>query len=607
MKPTEPHSVELLSPARDHNTAIAAIDWGADAVYMGGPSMGARSAACNSIEQIARTVDYAHRFGVRVYVTLNTIVFDEELDAARSLAEQIALAGADALIVQDMAYTRMGLSGIELHASTQMFNASVDDVRFLEECGFAKVVLERNLTFEQIKAIRAATTVELECFVHGAICVCHSGRCSMSRSMSLRSGNRGNCMQACRLPYDLTDGNGRKVCRNTYLLSTGDLNLSQHIGELIDAGIGSFKIEGRLKDADYVRTATGCYRKIIDRHLEQSGGRYVRSSFGESTMDVEPDLEKCFARQSTEYFFGGTRGGVATLVTPKSRGEYIGRVIDRRKGLVRTDGTKRVVTGDGINFVSNGELKGSFVNRCEGEWFGCDQTIETGSEIYRNADHNYAAALKQSRTRRLLEVDAHLRFDRQSATLTLDDRHSHTAQAHCTLSGEQARDPEAAKENCRRQTIKTGGTSFRIGQCTIECNGAMPLVATAAINALRREAVERLESALSASVPQRRPFVENRAARLPHPTAGAEYNIANHLAREFYHDHGAETIDTGIDLTAIEAGTVVMTTPYCIRREIGECLREGSQLKDPLTIVNGGRSFELSFDCKSCIMKVIKR
>ena len=304
----KPGKIELLAPARDLRSARAAIDCGADAVYMGGPRFGARQAAGNSVADIAAVAEYARRFGVRVYVTLNTLLFDDELADAERIARQVVEAGADALIVQDMAYLEMELEGVELHASTQTFNASPEKAAFLADCGFSRVILERNLSLEEIRRIRAATDVELECFVHGAICVCYSGRCYMSRTMSPRSGNRGDCMQACRLPYDLLDAAGNVLMAGKHLLSVRDMDLSGRLGDLLDAGVTSFKIEGRLKDEAYVRNVVAWYRTRLDREIAARPG-LVRASEGQSDPGFEPDLARTFSRGRTEYFFDGRRAG----------------------------------------------------------------------------------------------------------------------------------------------------------------------------------------------------------------------------------------------------------------------------------------------------------
>lgn len=327
--------VELLAPARDLQSAVAAVDYGADAVYIGGAKFGARHAAGNSAEQIARVAEYAHRYGVRVHATLNTLIYDDELETAERQARELIAAGVDALIVQDMALRRMDLP-VELHASTQVCNMTPEQARFLGECGFARVILERALSLDEIRAICAATNAEVECFVHGAICVGYSGRCFLSRSMSERSGNRGACSQPCRLTYDLTDGSGRTYLAGKHLLSVRDLNLSAHVGELLDAGVRSLKIEGRLKDINYIRNTVAYYRRAVDDALTVRP-HLRRASAGESVADFTPDTAKSFTRGESEYFFAGKRAGVASFDTPKAVGEYAGCVTRVERTRFRLD------------------------------------------------------------------------------------------------------------------------------------------------------------------------------------------------------------------------------------------------------------------------------
>ena len=345
--------VELLAPAKDYAAAAAAVDYGADAVYIGGARFGARQAAGNSAEEIARVVEYAHRFGVRVHATLNTLVWDDELEAAERQARSLIDAGVDALIVQDMALRRMDLP-VELHASTQVSNRTPEGARFLGEAGFARVILERNLTLEEIRAICAATAAEVECFVHGAVCVGYSGRCFLSRSMSARSGNRGVCSQPCRLTWDLTDGKGRTWIAGKHLLSVRDMNLSQRIGDLLDAGVTSFKIEGRLKDLAYIRNVVAHYRRAVDEALALRPG-LVRSSVGESVPDFTPDPSKSFTRGESDYFLDGKRAGVASFDTPKAVGERVGRVAGVSGGTFTVDSADDALHANDVT-VSGGTL-----------------------------------------------------------------------------------------------------------------------------------------------------------------------------------------------------------------------------------------------------------
>ena len=383
--------IELLAPAKDLEAAIAAVDHGADAVYMGGARFGARRAAANSAEDVARAAEYAHRYGARLYAALNTVIFDDELAAAEAAARELVAAGVDALIVQDMALRAMDLH-VELHASTQAGCMTAEDAVFLEGCGFARIILERALSIDDIRGIRrAARNVELECFVHGAICVGYSGRCFLSRSMSARSGNRGECSQPCRLPYDLVDGAGRTVIAGRHLLSVRDMDLSQRLEELMDAGVTSFKIEGRLKDLRYIKNVVSYYRDRLDGILSRRGADFRRSSFGRTEREFAPDPSKSFTRGATEYMFDGKCRGVASFDTPKAVGEYVGRVTGLVRGGFRMEGAAVLSAGDGICAVSAAGAAGTNVNRVDGATVEPNRMagIVVGAEIYRNYDHRF--------------------------------------------------------------------------------------------------------------------------------------------------------------------------------------------------------------------------
>ncbi len=418
----ESRKIELLAPARDPATGRVAVDAGADALYIGGPGFGARRAAGNSPADIAALVRYARPFGVRVYATLNTLLFDSELAEAEVVARELSDAGVDALIVQDMAWLRMGLGDVEFHASTQTSNIDPDNVAFLGRAGFRRVILERALSLDDIIGIRTAVPedVEIEVFVHGAICVGYSGRCFLSRAADpARSGNRGDCSQPCRLAYDLTDDAGRTAVKGKHLLSVRDLDLSARLGELLDAGVSSFKIEGRLKDATYVRNVVSHYRALIDKELITRPG-LRRASVGVSVPDFTPDPGKSFTRGGTEYYFDGARPGVASFDTPKAVGETVGRVTDCNKAGFVTDNPNRpLAPGDGICFFAEGELRGTNINRvvdgrarpnkCEG--------IALGTEIFRNFDHDFTRALERSRMKRRISATVHVTRGRDSDTM----------------------------------------------------------------------------------------------------------------------------------------------------------------------------------------------
>jgi len=589
--------IELLAPARDFDSVRAAVDYGADAVYMGAARFGARAAAGNSADDIARAAEYAHRFGVRVHVTLNTVLFERELQQAEALAREVAAAGADALIVQDMAYRRMALP-VELHASTQVCNMTPGRARFLGECGFARVILERGLSIGQIREICRSTAAEVECFVHGAICVGYSGRCFLSRSMSDRSGNRGECSQPCRLTYDLTDGAGRRYIEGKHLLSVRDMNLSERLGEMLDAGVTSFKIEGRLKDERYVKNVVAYYRRRIDACLAERPG-LRRSSFGESRCDFEPDPSKSFTRGESEYFFSGKRAGVASFDTPKSVGEPVGRVASCSARTFTLDRDHTLAPGDGICFGG----AGTNVNAVDGRRVTPNRMdgIVPGAEIFRNYDNRFSLQLDRSRTRRTIAVDAEVRVSAGSLRMRFVRRDDGAA-AEAEAPGVFAPAKDAAKmlATLRTQTVKSGDTIFSVA--SVDVAGADRFVPASLAAGVRREALERL-----AAVPWRmehRILPDDPGARFPAEEITAEENVANSLARDFYLAHGVLRIAEPLETAATTAGCRVMRSAYCIRREIGECLKEGSQLRGPLYLERGPFRYRLDFDCRRCEMSL---
>ncbi len=601
--------IEVLAPARNYATALAAIDCGADAVYIGGNMFGARKDAGNTTEDIRRTVEYAHRFGVRVYATLNTVVFEHELERARTLAREIVEAGVDALIVQDPAYLRMGLQGVEFHASTQMFNASPEQARFLSECGFTRIVLERNLSLKEIKAIGEGCDAELECFVHGAVCVCYSGRCAMSLSMGGGSGNRGACSQPCRLPYDLIDERGRCLAKGRHLLSVRDLDLSRRVGELIDAGVCSFKIEGRLKDINYVRNVTAAYRRAVDEALAVREG-CVRSSFGESRCGFEPDLTKSFTRAGSAYYFDGLRSGVASFDTPKSVGEPMGRVKRvGREWFELERGDNDVAAGDGVCFMAGGRLCGTNINRVEGGRIFPNKMegVTAGTELFRNYDHRFNQLLDRCEVRRSIGVDVAVSIAGGEIVMRATEERGVTAECGVRLEGtDEARNPERAVEMIRAAVAKSGGTMFRVEQVNVECDGAMPFVSTAVVNELRRSVLSDLERKCALCVPARNAGEERADAKYPRRRIVMSENVTNSLSEAFYRDHGVEEFERGVDLRRDFEGVAVMRTRYCVRREMGMCLKREGAPREELFLVHGNRRFRLAFDCERCEMSVIK-
>jgi putative protease len=598
--------VEILAPARDLATARTAISHGADAVYIGAPRFGARHAAGNSIEDIATLVREAHLYGVRVYVTMNTIVYDSELEDAHSMAEQLVAIGVDALIVQDPAYLRMGLTGVELHASTQMAIRTPEEARFWADCGVTRVVLERGMTFEEIKSV-CDTGVEVECFVHGAICVGYSGRCFLSRSMGPRSGNRGECSQPCRLTWDLVDERGRVIIAGKHLLSVRDLNLSRHIEKMARAGVVSFKIEGRLKDENYIKNTVAYYRRLVDEAAARGTLRSA-SRGGGFNYEFTPNPHKTFLRGDTDYFFRGIQSGVASFDTPKSVGEPVGRVGRMGRGwfeLAERDPKAELHAGDGLCWMADGELVGTNVNRAEGVrvWPNKLDKLASGIEVYRNFDAEFNRALERSAPRRVLDVTASVEFGADGFVLTYTDEQGFSATAESNGSYDAPRNVERMESIVREQVGKTGDTPFRVTDITI--SGDVLFVPSGELARVRRECLAELEYTLSAQLPPRRSAVENPEAQLPWRVVDGSKNAVNAQSRQFYLDHGAERVEQGWDLEDSLYDRAVMTSRYCLRREIGECLRQKPKHRGALYLQRGALRYRLDFDCRRCEMRLI--
>ncbi len=595
--------IELLAPAKNRDSAFAAIDHGADAVYIGGARFGARHAAANSIDDIARVVEYAHAYGVKVHCTLNTLLFEEELPKAEESAREIVATGVDALIVQDMAFARMGL-GVDLHASTQMCNMTPEGVRFLEQCGFSRVVLERALSLSQMLEIAQTSSIELEAFVHGAICVGHSGRCYLSRSLSERSGNRGECSQPCRLSYDLCNSEGRKLLENKHLLSVKDLNLSSQIGAMLDAGIVSFKIEGRLKDIGYTKNIVAHYRAALDEQLRLRPDM-VRASQGVSTVEFTPNPSKSFTRGESEYLFWGQARNVASFESPKSVGENLGKVSQQRGGRFRLQTPHALHAGDGICFFTPEGMMGTNINRVEGDWFEPNRTdgLARGVEIFRNFDKEFGDTLERCRTRRKIATRARVTITPALITVHFTDLEGNCGSASCEGHFEEPRNEAKMLSVIQSQLLKSGETIFAVEDIDIE--GEILFIASSTLAQLRREALAALHAERLATYQRPAPFVEQPEAKLAQEHLTGEYNVVNSLARQFYLDHGARSIEQGHDLTAQFDSQRVMESSYCIRREIGECLKEGSTLREELYIERGAARYRLDFDCQKCRMNLI--
>jgi putative protease len=629
-RPVEPHQLELLAPARDADIGIEAVNHGADAVYIGGPSFGARAAASNEVADIARLAAHAHRFNARIFATLNTILADDELEPARQQIWRLYEAGVDALIIQDMGLLQLDLPPIQLHASTQTDIRTPEKARFLQDVGLSQIVLARELDLAQIAAIRSATDsarCTLEFFVHGALCVAYSGQCYISHAHTGRSANRGDCSQACRLPYQVTDMEGRIVAHDKHVLSMKDNNQSGNLEALIDAGIRSFKIEGRYKDMGYVKNITAHYRTLLDEIIERRP-EFARASSGRTTFAFTPDPEQNFNREFTDYFVGGRKDDIGAFDTPKNPGlpiGHVGKVGDKWVELV-TDSPDTVLNnGDGLCYYTlQKDLAGLAINRAEkvgaGVWrvFPKDalasfKDLRAGTQVNRNRDMNWMRMLDKSSSERRIGVWLRLDETADGFALTLTDEDGHSATAAAAHAKEPAKDAAKAEATLREHLGKLGTTHF--APMGIALDLAQPwFVPASFLNALRRDAVAALEAARAAAY--RRPVRAAAAeppAIYPEDTLSYLANVYNHQARDFYAKHGVQVVAAAYE-SHEEAGEVsLMITKHCVRYSLSLCPKQakgvtgvqGTVRAAPLTLINGSEKLTLRFDCKACEMHVV--
>ena len=613
--------LELLAPARDTNIGIAAIDCGADAVYIAGPQFGARQAAGNEVDDIRRLCEYAHRFGVRIFVTLNTILYDSELEAAYRQMLAVQEAGADAVIVQDLAIVRMAALGIgdfksefrlPLHASTQCAIRTPEQAAFLEGLGFSRLILERELSLEQIRAIRKAVSCELEFFVHGALCVCYSGQCYLSEKIAGRSANRGACIQACRSLYDLTDASGKVLVKNKALLSLKDYNLRNRIEELADAGITSFKIEGRLKNESYVRNVVRDYSLALEEIVSRRSGDFVRGSFGKVTGGFTPDTRKTFNRGYTELFIDGKRGQWACLDAAKSMGEEVGSVTSAgRDGLTVRMADSSIVlnNGDGFSFVSkDGSVCGFRGDVCEGNRIRCKQVpgIFQGARLFRNLNAAFEKEIERNRCTRLISVETILKFTRTDGNWILVAE-SRSEDGRTVIAEVPAGDQEAVNQSRMEEIFKgqfnktTGIYAFQV--TGLETEAGLPFMTAGAINAVRRDIAARLDETECIKRDLLLRKIENvPAVRTTQKEISYKSNVSNAISKSIYMDAGAEHVDEAYELTH-QAGAELMRTKYCIRYELGMCpVQQDAKNSGPLFLLNNGKKFALHFDCRRCEM-----
>jgi putative protease len=616
------HPLELLAPARNAEIAIEAIRHGADAVYIGGPAFGARHDAGNSVADIERLAAYAHRFHARVFITLNTIFHDDEIEPARRLAWQVYEAGADALIVQDMGLLEVDLPPIQLHASTQTDIRTPQKAKFLADVGFSQMVLARELSLPEIRAIHqkvgapqglplvaGGTAPVLEFFIHGALCVAFSGQCYISHAHTGRSANRGECSQACRLPYTLEDGQGRIVAHDKHLLSMKDNDQSANLRALADAGIRSFKIEGRLKDVAYVKNATAHYRQLLDRIIEEAP-QYSRASSGHCTYTFAPRPEKTFNRGATDYFVNGRQPDIGAFDTPSFAGEASGTITRIGPDWFEVDSEEHFANGDGISYLSRGKKLAGLQRLFPNEMPDDPEGFKVGIEILRNRDQAFERLLEKESAERRIAVTVELGETADGFALTLRDEDGIEGHASIAHAKEAAKNPERALVATGESLGKLGTTDFQAGEIKLVLGEPWFLPASA-VNALRRDAVDKLVAAREAARPRL-----SRAQPVEPPAEYPEHelsylaNVLNSPARAFYRRHGVALIADAYEADTTPGEVSLMITKHCLRYSHSLCPKEAKGWvtgvnADAMTLVNGKERLTLRFDCKKCEMHVI--
>ena len=603
--------LELLSPAKNLEFGREAVNHGADALYIGAPAYGARAAATNTLEDIEALVRYAHLYGSKVFVTVNTLLFDDEIDDAVKMIHQLYHIGVDALLIQDMGLLECDLPPIELHASTQCHNASVERIKFLEQVGFRRVVLARETSLEQMCTIRQSTHLDLEAFVHGALCVSYSGQCYMSQYLNGRSGNRGCCSQPCRSTYDLYNGDGRLLMKEKHLLSLRDFNASQQLGSMINAGITSFKIEGRLKDLGYVKNITAYYRQLLDSMMEG----HEKVSSGHCTFTFTPDPQKTFNRGYTDYFLR-QRQPMASFATQKAIGKLIGKVTSVNINTLDISGKELLANGDGLCYLdTEGKMQGFLVNDVRGRTVTPNHMpdIKVGATIWRNNDQLFEKQLQGKTSERKIGVTMLFDISNEGFCLKITDEDGVSVEQPLTIEHVEANNPSQNSDTSVKQLSKLGNTPFTATTVTDSTKGHYFITAST-LNELRRNTVELLkEYRINHFYPEDRVRNDQNQS---YPVSVLDYraNIINNKSERFYKRHGVNEIERGLEQTEDYDDKALMTTKYCLRYELGCCLQGKNQRKpqmdvkpnDTLFIRNNSRRFRLEFDCKNCQMLIKK-
>lgn len=604
--------IEILAPAKNLYQGMAAINAGADAVYIGAHLFGARTNATNSVEDIAEMVKYAHLFKAKVLVTVNTILYDNELEPCRKLIWDLYQIGVDAIIIQDMGLLEMDLPPIAIHASTQANNRDAAHVKFLAEAGIKRVVLARELNLDQIREIHEATDVELEFFVTGALCVSFSGNCYMSVANGERSANRGSCAQNCRLPYQLIDGKGETLIENSHLLSIKDLDLSDELPNLINAGICSFKIEGRLKDIVYVKNNTSYLRKKLDAFLSKNEDLYEKASSGRTFYNYEPELGRSFNRGYTDYFVNQRHSKIGSWESPKSKGQYIGKLLDIKANGYQIENHELLNNGDGLYFINQeGVADGTLVNIIVNDIVVPNslKPLSIGTEIYRNLDAEFNRMVENENSAvRKIGVNMHFTDTASGFCLQVTDEDGHSYSSHFEIAKEAAKNPDGLIENIAQNLAKTGNTPFVADEVKVDFSEKW-FLPNSKVNEIRRTALAELaEIRIRDYEREGEPIVKTDH---PYPVKELDftYNVSNKLARAFYKRHGVSEIEKAFELQWDPGKSRVMVTKYCVKYELGKCARfqratMGEKVVEPLTLKHGEIEYKLKFNCKPCEMEI---
>lgn len=601
------NEIELLAPAKNLESGKVAINYGADAVYIGADRFGARAAASNSIADIHTLVQYAHKYKAKIFVTLNTILYDHELEEAETLIHQIYNAGADALIIQDMGILKMDIPSIPLHASTQTNNYNADRIRFLDELGFERIVLARELSLLEIRNIRSQTKTELEFFVHGALCVSLSGQCYFSQTITGRSANRGMCAQMCRHPYNLVDGKGNKIVLNSHLLSLKDLNLGNNLKELIDAGITSLKIEGRLKDISYVKNVVSYYRRKLDA-IFISESNYIKSSSGNTAINFEPDPERSFNRRRSDYFLFGREKELINKYSPKSMGKRIGIIDQVGKDFITVNSSEKLHNGDGLCFIWKNELIGLRVEKVIDKKVFVNEmsNLNQGIELYRNYDHEFNKIMDADKSVRKVAATIIVKEKEKQLHFELTDEDKLCSVHSIPQLPELAKDAEMSAKNLIAQLSKAGSSIFDIKGVNITYETAY-FFRISELNEIRRALFEKHENLRILTFARKDSINERKKAVFPQKEVDFLENISNQKAAQFYSEHGVEKQEKALEITSAKADQLLMTTRYCIKYELGFCERiQGAKNTplEPLYLEDQNRKYLLKFDCENCLMQI---